>query len=112
MLGKTAGGLFWMFRYLERAENIARLVEAGWRIALTRAGDTENEWESVVTTAGMRSAYCAKFDDFDSAHVINYLLRNPERDVTNTIDLAPYAVVGGLDKVRMDALHHYTTCSI
>ena len=78
MLGKTAGGLFWMFRYLERAENIARLVEAGWRIALTRAGDAENEWESVVTTAGMRAAYCAKFDDFEAPHVINYLLRDPD----------------------------------
>ena len=41
MLGKTAGGLFWMYRYLERAENTARLIEAGQRIALTRleAGD-------------------------------------------------------------------------
>ena len=37
MLGKTAGGLYWMFRYLERAENIARLIEAGFRIALTRS---------------------------------------------------------------------------
>jgi uncharacterized alpha-E superfamily protein len=78
MLGKTAGGLFWMFRYLERAENIARLVEAGWRIALTRSGDTENEWESVVTTAGMRSAYREKFDDFEAVRVINYLLRDPD----------------------------------
>ena len=78
MLGKTAGGLFWMFRYLERAENIARLVEAGWRIALTRSGDAESEWESVVTTAGMRGAYCEKFDDFDASRVINYLLRDPD----------------------------------
>jgi uncharacterized alpha-E superfamily protein len=36
MLGKTAGGLFWMYRYLERAENTARLIETGQRIALTR----------------------------------------------------------------------------
>ena len=36
MLGKTAGGLMWMFRYLERSENLARLVETGQRIALTR----------------------------------------------------------------------------
>ena len=78
MLGKTAGGLFWMFRYLERAENIARLVEAGWRIALTRSGDTENEWESVVTTAGMRDGYRAKHDDFDAVRVINFLLRDPD----------------------------------
>ena len=78
MLGKTAGGLFWMFRYLERAENIARLVEAGWRIALTRSGDSESEWKSVVTTAGMRPAYSQKYDDFDSAHVINFFLRDPD----------------------------------
>jgi len=30
MLGKTAGGIFWMFRYLERSENTARLVDAGF----------------------------------------------------------------------------------
>ena len=29
MLGRTAHGLFWMFRYLERAENTARLLDAG-----------------------------------------------------------------------------------
>ena len=46
MLGKTAGGLFWMFRYLERSENTARLIEAGFRIALTRAdGDTTEWWQ-------------------------------------------------------------------
>ena len=31
MLGKTANGLFWMYRYLERAENTARLIETGQR---------------------------------------------------------------------------------
>ena len=28
MLGRTANGLFWMFRYLERAEATARLLDA------------------------------------------------------------------------------------
>ena len=36
MLGRTANSLFWMFRYLERAENTARLLEAALRMALTR----------------------------------------------------------------------------
>lgn len=43
MLGKTAGGLYWMFRNLERAENTARLIEAGFRIALTRSNDSASE---------------------------------------------------------------------
>jgi uncharacterized alpha-E superfamily protein len=38
MLGRTANGLYWMFRYIERAENIARLIDAGLRVSLTRSG--------------------------------------------------------------------------
>lgn len=48
---------------------------------------------------------------FASCPGADYLLRNPERDVTNTIDLAPYAVVGGLDKVWTDE-YTDTTCLI
>ena len=55
MLGKTAGGIYWMFRLLERSENTARLVEAGFRIALTRSQDAVSEWESVITTAGLKN---------------------------------------------------------
>lgn len=77
MLGKTAGGLYWMFRYLERAENIARLIEAGFRIALTRSTDAESEWKSVVTTSGVSEAYSAQNDSFTAALVVDFLLRDP-----------------------------------
>ena len=77
MLGKTAGGLYWMFRYLERAENIARLIEAGFRIALTRSTDAESEWKSVVATSGVGDAYCAQYDTFNAALVVDFLLRDP-----------------------------------
>lgn len=90
MLGKTAGGLFWMFRYLERCENTARLLDAGWRIALTRSGDTAGEWESVLNTAGIRFLYDQKHQDVDAAHVINFLLRDPENpsSVLSSISVA------------------------
>lgn len=90
MLGKTAGGLFWMFRYLERAENTARLLEAGWRIALTRSGDAANEWQSILITAGMDEDFDAKYDSYDAARVMDFLLRdkaNPS-SVMNLIELA------------------------
>ena len=44
MLGKTAGGLLWMFRNLERSENTARLVDAGFRMALTRLASAVEEF--------------------------------------------------------------------
>ena len=76
MLGKTAGGLFWMFRYLERSENTARLIDAGFRIALTRSTAAENEWASVVATAGVTQAYTEKYDQYVARNVIDFLLRD------------------------------------
>ncbi len=75
MLGKTAGGLFWMFRNLERSENTARLIEAGFRIALTRPGS--EEWTSVLKTAAAEQAYTAIHGDVEQAKVIDFLLRDP-----------------------------------
>ncbi|MEL7089347.1 MAG: alpha-E domain-containing protein, partial [Planctomycetota bacterium] len=57
MLGRTANGLFWMYRYLERAENTSRLIETGQRIALTRSGVSDDEWRPVLQSAGVAVAY-------------------------------------------------------
>lgn len=76
MLGKTAGGLFWMFRYLERSENTARLVESGFRMALTRGAEADDEWSSVVTTAGLEHAYKETGLPHDAPNIVNFLLRD------------------------------------
>jgi len=78
MLGKTAGGLYWMFRSLERAENTARLIDAGFRIALTRSNNAEAEWKSVIATSAAQLAYEAKYDVYDSENVVDFLLRAAE----------------------------------
>ncbi len=67
-----------MFRYLERAENTARLIEAGFRIALTRSTDAEAEWKSVIVTSASQMAYDAKHNGYDSARVTDFLLRDPD----------------------------------
>lgn len=90
MLGKTAGGLFWMFRFLERAENTARLIEAGFRIALTRSTDAEAEWRSIIITSAAQAAYETKHDGFDDVRVVDFLLRDPGNpsSVLSTVKLA------------------------
>lgn len=78
MLGRTAHGLFWMFRYLERAENTARLLEAGFHMALTRdVATAEEEWRSVVEAFGQRAGYEAKHGTYTGHQAWNYLLRDP-----------------------------------
>lgn len=65
-----------MFRSLERADNTARLLEAGFRIALTRSSDAEAEWKSVIVTSAAQGAFEANYDGYDGAQVVNFLLRD------------------------------------
>ena len=78
MLGKTAGGLFWMYRYLERAENTARLIDTGQRIALTRSGTTDDEWGPVLQTAAALTGYEARHDEMRKELAIDWLLRDKD----------------------------------
>ncbi len=91
-----------MFRYLERAENTARLLEAGWHIALTRSDGNTNEWESIVRTAGQTLAYEAKYEEYTAQSVINFLLR----DMDN-----PSSVMASVDLARSNARQVRTALS-
>jgi len=88
MLGKTANGLFWMSRYLERAENTARLIETGQRIALTRLGDSDEEWASVLKSAGVHAAFCAANEAVTKDAALNWMLRSRDNpsSVRSTIE--------------------------
>ncbi len=92
MLGKTAGGLYWMFRYLERSENIARLAEAGFRLSLTRIdeADSIDDWESVAKSAGLQKDLIERHEEFDAARVLDFLLRdrNNPSSVMSVVDAA------------------------
>ncbi|HKX77992.1 MAG TPA: alpha-E domain-containing protein [Novosphingobium sp.] len=80
MLGRAANGVYWMSRYLERAENTARLLDVGFRLALTRGSgrSQEEEWRSVLTTTGQSAAFAQRFDDFSGIQVINFVLRDKD----------------------------------
>lgn len=90
MLGKTAGSLFWMMRYMERCESMARLTEAGFYIALTRSKSAEDEWKSIISASGVEAQYEQLNDTYDGPSVINFLLRDRENpsSVISTIELA------------------------
>jgi uncharacterized alpha-E superfamily protein len=76
MLGRTASSLFWMSRYVERAENMARLLEVGYRISLMpgAVAGHRDEWQSTLSSAACLQSYAAKYDDIDGPSVINFLL--------------------------------------
>mmetsp|Transcript_23678 Transcript_23678/g.42207 ORF Transcript_23678/g.42207 Transcript_23678/m.42207 type:complete len:315 (-) Transcript_23678:8290-9234(-) len=95
MLGKTAGGLFWMFRYLERAENTARMIDAGLRISLTRSSAAESEWTSILSSTGLRGAYETNYGRaYDGPKIIDFLLRDPSN---------PGSILAGIEAARENA---------
>lgn len=92
LLGRTANGLFWMHRYIERAENMARIVDAGLRMALTKTYDAPEEWSSVVVTAGAEAGFGNR--PYTAETVSDYLLRD-----TNN----PSSVVSCIESARSNA---------
>ncbi|MFW2586953.1 alpha-E domain-containing protein [Sagittula sp. SSi028] len=94
MLGKTANGLYWMYRSLERAENTARLIETGQRIGLTRLELGENEWQSVLQTAGTLALFETNRDEVTKDAAIDWLLR----DRAN-----PSSVLSSIENARQNA---------
>src|SRR5690606_6130370 len=94
LLGRTANGLFWMHRYIERAENMARIVDAGLRVALTRTSNASEEWSSVVLSAGAISAYQTKYTHYTAANVSDFLLRDRDN---------PSSVISCIEAARFNA---------
>lgn len=79
LLGSTADGLFWMARQIERSEAMARLIDAGMHMSLTR-GSAEADWRSVLESAGASANFAQKYgsleDEPDPEAAIDFLLRD------------------------------------
>jgi uncharacterized alpha-E superfamily protein len=80
MLSRTADSLYWLARYVERAENTARTVLVGhWMASMARSlGNPGNEWESTLIASGCEQGYRAKYAEVTPAAVVDYLVRDPE----------------------------------
>lgn len=75
MLSRTANGLFWMSRYIERMENIARLMDAGRRmdaLPQTEPGKA-TEWASIVIASGCSTTFTHALENANQANVAEHL---------------------------------------
>lgn len=76
LLGRTANGLYWMNRYMERAENVARLVDTGLYMALTRVEGAGDDWSSILLSAGVESAFRQQYQEVNAGTVLDFMLRD------------------------------------
>jgi len=52
MLSRVADSMFWMSRYIERAENVARFIDVNWHLILDSSIREESQWLALVNTTG------------------------------------------------------------
>ena len=75
MLSRTAENLYWLARYVERAEYLARTIEATLRVTAlpnTYIGQT-NEWDSALLTAGVSASFYQVYEEANETNVVEYL---------------------------------------
>src|SRR5580700_459517 len=92
MLSRTADNLYWLARYVERAEYLARILETTLRLTalpLAYVGES-NEWESAVATAGCAKPFFAAYSEANEETVTEFLAFSTDNpsSIRNCIETA------------------------
>ncbi|MCX7627963.1 MAG: alpha-E domain-containing protein [Methylophilaceae bacterium] len=92
MLSRTADHLYWMARYIERAENMARILDVTYQMSLVpKAAQSEAAlWQPPVSITGNLESFNQKYGSYHAAWVMNYLALDEENpsSILNALNLA------------------------
>lgn len=77
MLSRTADSLYWLARYMERADATSRLLMLGRRFSMMPDGVSANDWQSVLKVTGAPLPPGGGVA-LDEAQVVDILLLNPD----------------------------------
>ena len=79
MLGRYADNLYWMARYLERAENTARKIQAGLHYSITSREGNSDLLKFLIEEKD-QNTFKKKFKNFSLDNVLNYLINDEENE--------------------------------
>jgi uncharacterized alpha-E superfamily protein len=92
MLARTADSLYWVSRYIERAECLARILDATLRLSNlpTSYGGAGTEWQSAVATAGCEEAFAKVYDKANEMNVREFIAFSPDNpsSIRNCLEIA------------------------
>lgn len=94
MLSRTASSLYWIGRHIERADFVARLVEAALQFELLPQAMGSDDWASAVASSAGSDRFLASGQETNRANVIAFLAFDPNN---------PASIVSCMDKARSDA---------
>lgn len=95
MLSRVAESLYWMSRYLERAEDMARIIAVNFQASLDAPHLSEAfMWEPLITITGDHKLYKTAFDEFNATTVTHFLMAHPDN---------PNAIIACIERARENA---------
>ncbi|HEY8876764.1 MAG TPA: alpha-E domain-containing protein [Roseateles sp.] len=76
MLSRTADHLYWMSRYIERAENTARLLDIAYQTSLQpqSAEESEQTWRSLISISELNTLYGGKYSAINGRNVMEFMV--------------------------------------
>ena len=80
MLSRVAESMYWSTRYLERAEDTARLINAITLMSLDMPGDVQFGWDSLIQIAGLEEEFSGLKQEVNETTVMRFLIcdeKNP-----------------------------------
>jgi len=73
MLSRVASSIYWMNRYVERAENVARSIDVSSHLLLDLPESFEGQWAALVKITGDFEDFQARYPNADRESVIEFL---------------------------------------
>lgn len=78
MLSRVACNTYWMSRYIERAENVARFIDVNLHLMLDLPVDEADQWSPLVTVTGDEKLFKERYGEATRENVIEFLTFDPE----------------------------------
>jgi uncharacterized alpha-E superfamily protein len=73
MLSRVANSIYWLNRYIERAENIARFVDVNLNLLLDSIVVDDRQWEPIVVTTGDLEIFRSRYGEATAKNVVQFL---------------------------------------
>ena len=79
MLSRTADHLYWMSRYTERAENLARLLDVTHQMSLVpKSVEAENQnWGAILALNSLEARFAESYDEINAENVLRFMVMDP-----------------------------------
>jgi uncharacterized alpha-E superfamily protein len=73
MLSRVANAIYWMTRYVERADNVARFADVNLNLSLDMPSDIQSQWQPLVNTTGDKQWFGKRYGQATEENVIRFL---------------------------------------